>query len=326
MLGAYHKIRNKSNLTVVMFHRVVPLASPEWASADHDYTLPTDLFEKCVTFFTQHYNIISLSQLEQAADSGLRLPPRPLLITFDDGWSDTCRHAAPLLCSAGLPAACFVVADVLDDVDNRWWHDTYTRAWRRDGATPDRSWGALENPRGATSAQYHFDEFFFGLIYLHKLPVAARSEALIRWWGEELSPTIRQMLTVEQIKTLVDFGVSIGSHGATHIPLTLCESPPEELRRSRTRLELTIAGTAQSKITAVSFPHGRFSEDIVRTSRDAGYQLTFTSEKNLIRLVGKAHAPDRYGRIEIATGHITDEKGRYRPDLLATHLFTRTAL
>jgi len=86
LLGLYHRFRNRRSLTVIMFHRVIDPADPRWASCDPDYTLDAALFERCLAFFSRHYNVVSAADVLAARKGGASLPPRALLITFDDGW------------------------------------------------------------------------------------------------------------------------------------------------------------------------------------------------------------------------------------------------
>jgi peptidoglycan/xylan/chitin deacetylase (PgdA/CDA1 family) len=52
---------------------------------------------------------ISLSELLDAWDSSGNLPPRPVVLTFDDGFANVLEHAAPLLSELGFRATVFVV-------------------------------------------------------------------------------------------------------------------------------------------------------------------------------------------------------------------------
>src|SRR6202012_996151 len=79
-LGAFHFTRNRSNLTVVMFHRVLPPDSPARKFAKLDYTLTTDVFASCLAFFKRYYTVVSLAQVAAARTGGQSLPPYPLLI------------------------------------------------------------------------------------------------------------------------------------------------------------------------------------------------------------------------------------------------------
>ena len=87
-LGLYHRQRHAGALTVVMFHRVLPAGDPRWARTDPEYALSVERFDQCLAFFAAHYNVVSLETLLAARRGRAALPERPLLITFDDGWSD----------------------------------------------------------------------------------------------------------------------------------------------------------------------------------------------------------------------------------------------
>jgi hypothetical protein len=96
LLGLYHRMRNRRTLTVVMFHRVIDPADPRWNSCDPDYTLEASLFERCIRFLQRHYRIVSTDEVLAARNGERALPPRALLITFDDGWSDNVEFALRL--------------------------------------------------------------------------------------------------------------------------------------------------------------------------------------------------------------------------------------
>ncbi len=106
LLGCWHRWRNRSALTVLSLHRVLPESDPRWAGSDPLYTVSTRFFEQLLTWITRHYSVVSLQDVE-AASAGAKLPPCPLLITFDDGWADNHDHALPVLRQFGLPAALF---------------------------------------------------------------------------------------------------------------------------------------------------------------------------------------------------------------------------
>jgi peptidoglycan/xylan/chitin deacetylase (PgdA/CDA1 family) len=102
-LGLYHRLRNADSLTVVMFHRTLRPGDPRWATCDPDYTLDESLFVESLAFFARHYHVVSLDQVLRARRDGMQLPPRALLISFDDGWLDNVDYALPALQRSGLP-------------------------------------------------------------------------------------------------------------------------------------------------------------------------------------------------------------------------------
>jgi peptidoglycan/xylan/chitin deacetylase (PgdA/CDA1 family) len=326
LMGAYHRVRNNANLTTVMFHRVLPRNSAAWPVADPHYTVAADIFADCLSFFNDHYNIVSLDQLNAAHEGPSRLPHNPLLITFDDGWADTYDCAADVLSRIGLPAVCFVVSDVLDDPAPWWWQDAFAFAWRG-GLIKEsdihKAWGTLAlRPFAATDTA---NVYLHCLAMMHDLSRDARARLL--------APTVacypphlpRQMLQANHVPALVEAGIDVASHGHSHLPLTLCRDVAEDLTHARRVLERLVAGTRQNGVTALSFPHGRHSDAIVQAAREAGYRFIFTSRPLLGRMDHGRPSPDVHGRIEITSDHITNSAGHFRPERLAALTFSRVA-
>lgn len=326
-LGFYHLLFNRPRLTVAMFHRILPRSAPEWSAADQAYTLDAEIFDQCLGFFMRHYTVVSLDQVLAASAGGAPLPGWPLLITFDDGWADTLTHAAPLLAKRKLPAACFVVSNVLDDPTERWWQDSFGHAWRSKRTQMENlkaTWtapGMMPAPAAATLS----NPYLIGLAMMSDLTPSDRTAMLDQWLTGLSSQAPRQMLTAAEVPALTRAGIAIGAHGASHIPLTLSRSPMDELTGARARLEEVLVHSPQRSVTTLSFPHGRFDADIVGKARASGYKMMFTSAAHLTELTGGRPTCDIIGRIEVATRHAAPE-GQFRPDLLACQMFLRPAL
>jgi peptidoglycan/xylan/chitin deacetylase (PgdA/CDA1 family) len=74
-----------------------------------------DVFAENLAYLREHrFTPISLTVLARWVDerargrAEIRLPDRPVLITFDDGYGDAHEHALPILSRYGFPAAVFV--------------------------------------------------------------------------------------------------------------------------------------------------------------------------------------------------------------------------
>src|SRR5262249_18700325 len=107
-LSLYHRLRNRSALTVAMFHRVLSPKDPRWNGALPHWTLAEDVFDDCLSFFKRHYTIVGLQDLLGSLRGERSLPPRSLLLTFDDGYADNEEYALRLLRRHGLPAVVFI--------------------------------------------------------------------------------------------------------------------------------------------------------------------------------------------------------------------------
>src|SRR5262249_49857467 len=64
------------------------------------------------------FHAITPTQLLDALAFGTRLPPRPIMLTFDDGYRDVLWNAAPLLHRLHLHATAFVITGRISGPDS----------------------------------------------------------------------------------------------------------------------------------------------------------------------------------------------------------------
>ena len=122
--------RHRHTLTVIMLHRVIDPVDPDFAQADPIYTLSLPVFEQLLDFLLAHYRIVEVADV-MAASNGLKpLPDHALLITFDDGWADNLRYAAPALHGRGMPAIIFAVGETILSRSDEWWQERVFAAGR----------------------------------------------------------------------------------------------------------------------------------------------------------------------------------------------------
>lgn len=108
--GTLRRIR----VPILMYHYVSPL--PEDADeVREDLTITPDLFQQHVAYLQREgYTTISLYDLDAALLTGAPLPEKPVILTFDDGYSDHYEYVFPMLQSAGLTATFFVITGPVD--------------------------------------------------------------------------------------------------------------------------------------------------------------------------------------------------------------------
>ena len=96
-------------LRVLMYHKVNDLP-------DNPLSIPLSLFDEQMSQLRElGYAVVGLDAVLGHYEQGVPLPPRAVLITFDDGYRDNLENAAPILEAHGYPAVLFVPIGYLDD-------------------------------------------------------------------------------------------------------------------------------------------------------------------------------------------------------------------
>jgi len=133
LFDGWHRRRNKDALTIVLFHRVLEQVAINPTSPDALWIVSDGLFRQCLRFFRRHYNVVRLSEVWDSRHCARPLPPNPLVITFDDGWTDSESVAMPALQEFAMPAVFFVNTSVIDTDGARWLSGAQLRALHRQG-------------------------------------------------------------------------------------------------------------------------------------------------------------------------------------------------
>jgi glycosyltransferase involved in cell wall biosynthesis/peptidoglycan/xylan/chitin deacetylase (PgdA/CDA1 family) len=95
----------RGRLTVLNYHQVND-------RADDFSTVSTAAFRQQMQFLKQNYRVVSLPDAVEALSTAGH-SERLVAITFDDGYADNARVAAPILRALGLPATFFVSTDLI---------------------------------------------------------------------------------------------------------------------------------------------------------------------------------------------------------------------
>jgi peptidoglycan/xylan/chitin deacetylase (PgdA/CDA1 family) len=96
---------------ILAYHKVAEI--PRGARYHCNYVRPAQFVAQLRLLRAAGFQSISLRDYEAHRATGARLPARPIIITFDDGYRCTLVNAAPLLREYGFSATVFVVSDLI---------------------------------------------------------------------------------------------------------------------------------------------------------------------------------------------------------------------
>lgn len=132
-----HRLPDRTlNVPILMYHRIgrLPTVSGPFSAG---LTVQPSVFAAQMRWLGRHrFHAISEQQLFDALEWGRpKLPRRPVLITFDDGYRDVLWNAAPVLHRLHMPATAFVITDRVGGPDPSFLDWPQLRDLERDGFT-----------------------------------------------------------------------------------------------------------------------------------------------------------------------------------------------
>lgn len=108
--GTFRRIR----VPILMYHYVSPLP-PNADDVRRELTVTPEQFRAHVEhLFYEGYSAISLDALNEALLNGTPLPPKPVVLTFDDGYIDHFTNVFPVLQEFGFTGVFFVITGLAD--------------------------------------------------------------------------------------------------------------------------------------------------------------------------------------------------------------------
>jgi peptidoglycan/xylan/chitin deacetylase (PgdA/CDA1 family) len=305
---------------VLGYHRVVEDFAAVARTEMPSMLTSTAMFERHLDCIGRRFQFVSVDEIGIRLASGTPFERPVAAVTFDDGYRDVYEHAYPVLKRKGIPAAVFVVTDLIGrpfwQVHDRLYHlvakafaiwddprrelSGLLRALHLPTAAITRTREATRTPLLTVSA------------LLPELPIAD-----VRQVMDTLEASvgngfhdIPRTLGWAELEEMRRGGMTIGSHTKSHVSLP-AESPNvivEELEGSRQQLERGLG----CPIAHFAYPGGQFTRPIIDAVAKAGYQFAYTACQH-----GDAQHPAlTIERLLLWEGSSVDSDGRFSPAIL----------
>jgi peptidoglycan/xylan/chitin deacetylase (PgdA/CDA1 family) len=116
-----------------MYHHIA-LVPPDADDVGRDLSVPPKAFDQQLAYLVKEgYTAITLPDLLHHLARGAPLPPKPIVLTFDDGYRDAYTEAFPLLQAHGMHATFFLITRFVDDGDPAYLSWVQVRKMHREG-------------------------------------------------------------------------------------------------------------------------------------------------------------------------------------------------
>ncbi len=104
-------VHRTAHVPILMYHYIsIPPRNAD--RIRRDLSLPPKLFREHLEYLSSHgYHTITLEELALHLLEGKPLPPKPIILTFDDGYRDNYENAFPLLREYHFKGVFFVITD-----------------------------------------------------------------------------------------------------------------------------------------------------------------------------------------------------------------------
>lgn len=109
--GGLNPSKNSSKVPILVYHGVGPFY---FGASKHlkTFGVEPETFEKQLQYLkSAGFTTISFQQLSNHLADSAKLPDKPVILTFDDGWKNQYLHAVPLLKKYGFTATFFIPTD-----------------------------------------------------------------------------------------------------------------------------------------------------------------------------------------------------------------------
>lgn len=305
------RLRRKGCALVVNLHRILDDAEFDATRSPAGMSMRARTFADLVAFFASGHALIDLRRCASPPARGLAL-----VLTFDDGWEDNVRNAAPLLRQADVPACIFLCPGRMGTA-SPYWPETAVGVWRSatggDGAGLRTLQALLPGGPGEVACR-SLDEL---LSLLKRLAPAAREQVLaacVAHFASAGSPSERTMRW-DEARCLREDGICFGSHTMHHEILTNLDASAmdRELAESRRLIEIECG----EDLALFSYPNGDWNAAARARVDAAGYRLAFANDPG----VWCADTdPLAIPRINLSEGKVTGPDGRFSLAALSYYL------
>lgn len=259
----------------------------------HAYTIgrgtvhATSIFERHMKLIGRGFSAVSMDDVALFLRGEKELPQRAVAITFDDGYKDNFRTAAPILNRLGIPATFYVVVDCVDRSKPPWCcllrHAFMTScrpSWKDPVTGTVHELAAFEAREPA----------FLKCAGVCSRLSAAERDDLVQDTTRALDPgpfpnESELMMTWDEARMLVNSGHIVGSHAMTHP--NLAQVTAAEARRELTDSKRKLEKELGVPVRHFAYPHPalnpHWNETTLKITEELGYATAVTTISGAVR-------------------------------------------
>ena len=293
ILGLWCRAALRRRAVVLTYHRVLSPDDTARTWSHPGIVVTRETFDSHVRTLKRLFRVLSLEEFVSGLERTDGFAEPSCLITFDDGWRDTFTEAWPVLRRHDAPAVVFLPVDYIGAARMFWQEELSALlhlAWRRRSDAAVRA--ACERACAAHDFRPVFDAdeaavrplIAARVNTLKQRPIAVPRQLIadlrpILGGGEDL-PGVDAFMTWDEVRQMHRGGTAFGGHGTTHRLLTTLT--PDEVAEEAQRSRDTIASELGAAPASFSYPNGDWDASVASRVEQAGYAVSFSTERGLV--------------------------------------------
>jgi peptidoglycan/xylan/chitin deacetylase (PgdA/CDA1 family) len=288
-----------TGLSVIMYHYVREIKTSRFPEIKG---LETALFREQLVYLRKYYNFVTIEQVIDSIYDDYKLPPKAVLLTFDDGYNDHYTNVFPILQEFGVQGSFYIPAKAIKEhrmLDVNKIHFILASMTDINKIIVD-----IKNLLKKYKVEYNLHDFDF---YYKKLADHGRYDTpevifIKRLLQVELVEDVRNKivdflfikylhtnesefakelyLSKAQVKEMLNAGMHIGCHGYDHYWWNKLKPKELEAEIDLSLQFLGEIGVDMSNWTA-AYPYGSHSPEVEKLIREKNCRLAFTTEINI---------------------------------------------
>jgi peptidoglycan/xylan/chitin deacetylase (PgdA/CDA1 family) len=247
----------------------------------------TSIFQRHMELIAKRFSVVSMDDVALFLKGEKSLPQRAVAVTFDDGYKDNFRIAAPILNRLGIPGAFYVLVDSVDRSKAPW----YCLLRHAFMTSRKQNW---RNPTSGmvhelTDSEAREGAFLSATEICAKSSVPAREVMMQNTVGAlEAEPFPNEsdlMMTWDDARALAKSGHIVGSHTMTHP--NLAQVPAVDARGELSESKLKLEKELGIPVKHFAYPHPalnpQWNETTLKITEDLGYATAVTTTVGAVR-------------------------------------------
>jgi peptidoglycan/xylan/chitin deacetylase (PgdA/CDA1 family) len=311
-----------NKLTIVMYHYVRELKNSKYPEIKG---LDIFLFVEQIKYIKKHYYPVSMEEVIESIENDSELPPKAILLTFDDAYLDHYINVFPILDRFKVqgsfypPAKAifknivldvnkihFILASVhdktiiikdIEDLINRYKEDYKL-------SSIQCYYKKLAKANRMDTKDVIFIKRFLQVALEEKLRLKMVDELFVKYVGMSESAFSRELyMNQEQLGHMRRSGMHIGSHGYNHYWWNRLEKHELEQELELSLEFLGKIGVEKDNWTAC-YPYGGYDDQSIKMLREKGCRLAVTTDVD----IATANIKNRFLMARLDTNDIPKDR------------------